>query len=55
METGPSVLRFSLTDSSLWAGGAFGIEGSLPALIVELAVIALLLFIPQKKKPAAAE
>lgn len=55
METGPSVLRFSLTDSPLWSGGAFGIEGSLAALIVELAVIALLLFIPQKKKPAAAE
>lgn len=55
METGPSVLRFSLTDSPLWSGGAFGIEGSMPALIVELIVIALLLFIPQKKKPAAAE
>lgn len=54
METGPSVLRFSLTDSSLWAGGAFGIEGSMAALIVEVAVIALLLFIPQKKKSEAA-
>ena len=52
IEAGPSVLRFSLTDEKLWSGGAFGIEASLPSLIVELAVIALLLFLPQKKKTA---
>lgn len=55
MSTGSSVLRFELSGSDLWTGGRFGIESGLGATIVSVVLIALLLLIPQKKKPVPAQ
>ena len=56
MNTGSSVFRFELGANELWTGGVFGVESGLGATIVCVAVIALLVFVPVRKKtetPAA--
>lgn len=51
IEAGPSVMRFSVvSNNELWTGGVFGLEASLASLIVVIAAIVLLLFIPDKKQ-----
>lgn len=56
MYTGPSVFRFELLDvSEIWTGGAFGLEGSLSETIVMVVVIAVVVFIPNRKKAIEAQ
>ena len=49
---GTALIRRSGADDSLWTGGAFGPEASLPTAIVLAACLAAVLFVTRERKPA---
>ena len=49
-DMGPSVFRFELTGNDLISGGAFGLEGGIGVLIVEIITIIIFYFSYKKKQ-----